>query len=138
MIVHRRVREGEGKHRPLLICIFIMLFLTIFGEIAMRLFGFCNSPLYYNNPYTGYNLVANQNVRRFGNKFSTNEFSMRSSSLSDGEYRILLIGDSVLNGGVQTDQEKLASTMLDKKYSDEFNDVRVLNLNYSPSIGDCG
>jgi hypothetical protein len=49
---------------------------------------------------------------------------MRSEPLKDGEKRILLVGDSVLNGGVRVDHNALASTMLEKKFSP----VRVLNI----------
>lgn len=127
-IILEHCKFRRGTSRSLIICTSLIFILFIGGEMAMRFYGFCNAPLYYNDPYTGYNLVANQSVKRFGNLFSTNEYSMRSAPLNDGEYRILLIGDSVLNGGVQTDQEKLASTMLEKKYKNEYGDVRILNI----------
>lgn len=97
----------------------------------MRSYGFCNSPLYYNNSYTGYSLVPNQDVKRFGNHYKTNEYSMRSEPLSDNEKRLLLVGDSVLNGGVQTDQTELASTILENEMQNlqgSSATPRVLNI----------
>ena len=80
--------------------IFLIIFsCCVLGELIMRWCGFCDAPLYYNDPYCGYNLVSNQQLTRFGNKYITNEYGMRSDRLKDKEYRILLVGDSVLNGG---------------------------------------
>ena len=115
-------------YKTLLSLISFLFLLVILGEIIMRSIGFCNSPLFYNDYYTGYNLVPNQNVKRFGNEYITNEYSMRSYPLKDGEYRILLVGDSVLNGGVQTDHSSLATTILEEKYSSKYRNVRILNL----------
>lgn len=97
----------------------------------MRNYGFCSAPLYYNDIYTGYSLVPNQNVMRFGNNYQTNEYSMRSEPLGDNEYRVLLVGDSVLNGGVQTNQAELASTILEEKMKEQYGSSitpRVLNI----------
>ncbi|MCD7784462.1 MAG: hypothetical protein LUH18_02610 [Oscillospiraceae bacterium] len=105
------------------------MLLILAGELALRTIGFCNAPLYYNNEYTGYNLVANQSVFRFGNTYETNEYSMRSEALGDHEFRITLFGDSVLNGGIQTDQSELASTLLERYFQEEYSDeIRVLNV----------
>lgn len=107
--------------------IFLIIFsCCVLGELIMRWCGFCDAPLYYNDPACGYSLVPNQQLTRFGNKYMTNEYGMRSDSLGDNEFRILFVGDSVLNGGTQTDQSKLASQMLDEKYRQ--NDIRVLNI----------
>ena len=53
---------------------------------------------------------------RFGNHFSTNRYGMRSDEISpereEPDVRILVIGDSVPNGGNLTDQSELASEIL--------------------------
>ncbi|WP_446866543.1 SGNH/GDSL hydrolase family protein [Phormidesmis sp. 146-12] len=91
--------------------------LLILLEIALRLlFGFGDPLLYLADPHIGYLLAPNQKVRRFGNRIEINEFSMRSDSIStkrpDATLRILMIGDSIVNGGWWTDQPNTLSEML--------------------------
>lgn len=119
-------KKVNGKVFKLLGVIIILLLL---GEGIMRYYGFCNSPLYKDDTYSNYNLVENQNVERFGNTYITNEYSMRSLPLNENEYRILMCGDSVVNGGTQTDHSMLASTKLENSLRKDFStsNVRVLN-----------
>jgi len=55
-------------------------------------------------------------VGRFGNYFVTDKYGMRSGPLSKkkaaDELRVLVFGDSVVNGGNLTDREDLATTLL--------------------------
>jgi hypothetical protein len=101
------------------------------AEIVLRVvFGFCNSPLYVSDPDFEYIYAPNQNVRRFGSVLRTNSFSMRNDEISPSDsIVILLIGDSVVNGGSLTDQENIASTILEKRFLKDFGTrVRVLNI----------
>jgi hypothetical protein len=55
--------------------------------------------------------------RRFGNRIHINAHHMRSPEFSarkqtPHEFRVMLMGDSVINGGALTDQDALASEML--------------------------
>ena len=104
--------------------IWILALFIIGVEIILRFYGFCNSPLYFNNEWSGYSLVPNQYCFKLRNRYITNEYGMRSEPLKDGERRILLIGDSVLNGGARVGHASLASTLLE----DHFTPVRVLNI----------
>lgn len=108
----------------LLFCVAVL----ILGEIILRILGFGNMVLFCDNEYTGYGLQPNQDRVRFGKRIRTNEYSMRSDPLQEGEYRILMFGDSILNGGTYTDQAKLATTMLEKTLQEENEAVRVLNI----------
>lgn len=101
----------------------------VLGEIALRSVGFLSAPLYRDSESSKYVQVENQDLMRFGNHFITNEYSMRSLPLKEGEYRVLIAGDSVLNGGAQTDHEMLATSMLEKDLNNDSNDknIRVLN-----------
>jgi len=93
-------------------------------------FGFCNTPLYISDPDFEYIYAPNQEVRRFGNIIRTNEYSMRSGSISNKDTTvILLVGDSVVLGGSLTDNDSLASTLLEYRLSKALNRVvRVLNI----------
>ncbi|MBL7883941.1 MAG: hypothetical protein JNL69_07710 [Bacteroidia bacterium] len=103
--------------------------------IAIELFarfylGLGCPPLYIEDKDYEYIYAPNQHVKRFGNRIITNEFSMRSKPLSKNDkIRILKIGDSIINGGAQTDQDSLASSILESRLSASFHDsIRVLNV----------
>lgn len=108
--------------------IFVVLLLT--ELLARFVFGLGQLPLYISDPDFEYIYAPGQNICRFGNRIQTNEFSMRSGSLSEKDsIRILKIGDSVINGGAHIDQDSLSSTLLEHRLSEEFHfPVRVLNI----------
>lgn len=91
--------------------------LLLGGEVFARFaLGLGDPPLSIAHPSIEYLLKADQDVRRFGNRFLTNAYGMRSpnfpASKDSGELRVLVFGDSVLNGGSQIDQEVLATSRL--------------------------
>ncbi len=85
------------------------------GEAVARFgLGLGTPPLYEADAELEYRMVPNQTVHRFGNLIETNERGMRSPTLKgDGREIVLVLGDSVPNGGSQTDQSQLATSMLD-------------------------
>lgn len=100
-------------------------------ELLLRLaWGFGNIPVYYVSPDFEYALKPSQEMTRFGNKYFINSDGMRSAPLGNGELRILKFGDSVLNGGLAADQDEIASTHLEKRFShiERKRKVRVLNI----------
>ncbi|OUC13286.1 MAG: lipolytic protein G-D-S-L family [Alkalinema sp. CACIAM 70d] len=96
----------------------IALLLALIGiEIFLRVrFGFGHPLIYLADPEMGYRLTPNQSVKRFGNVISINQYSMRSGEMTASRspltLRILLLGDSVANGGWWTDQSQTISTLL--------------------------
>ena len=112
---------------------FFILIIILLGtaEIVLRYkYGFCNAPLYISDPDFEYIYAPNQDLTRFGNVIRTNNLSMRSDALSPKDSLvILLIGDSVINGGNLTDHDRIASTMLEKRFLKTYGKhVRVLNI----------
>ncbi|AHM62225.1 hypothetical protein D770_19880 [Flammeovirgaceae bacterium 311] len=107
-----------------------LLLIGLAGELLGRYFGLTSFPLYEASDAYEYIHAPNQKVRIYGNWYITNEHSMRSKPLSEADSTIiLLIGDSLINGGNATDHDSLASTMLEISLSDYFNsNVRVLNI----------
>jgi GDSL-like Lipase/Acylhydrolase family len=105
---------------PLKLMIGIAIGLVLFGvagEIILRLaFGFGNPPLYLADDRIGYLLAPNQRTRRFGNRIEVNQYSMRSAAIApsppDSTLRVLLLGDSLANGGWWTDQPDTIAMML--------------------------
>lgn len=108
-----------------------ILILLLFIELILRFgYGFCSAPLYIADPDYEYIYAPNQEVRRFGYHIQTNSLSMRSEELSPADSIIvLLLGDSVINGGSLTNNEDLASTLLEERLSKALGKrVRVLNI----------
>lgn len=89
------------------------------GELCARVWlGLGDPPLSIPDAEIDYLFAPNQDCSRFGNCVVYNNVSMRSehdidATLGAGKRRVLIVGDSVVNGGVLTDQAELASSLLD-------------------------
>jgi len=117
----------------------LIIFFTAFAslllilEIGLRLlFGFGNPLIYIANDQIGYLLAPSQRTRRYGNRIEINEYSMRSPSVQVTpipSIRILLLGDSITNGGWWTDQENTISSLMMRSLSAKtgVQEVEVLN-----------
>lgn len=100
--------------KTLLITLFSLAGITLIVEISLRLFlGLANPPLYIEDETIGYLLAPNQETRRRGNNIKINQYSMRSAEITDdkaqGVSRVMLLGDSIINGGWWTDQKDILS-----------------------------
>ena len=94
----------------------LIAFLIIAESLLRVLFGLGKPPLMVADKNIGYLYKANQNLRRFGNKIMYNEFHQRSDKLLDEfAYRVLIIGDSIVNGGQFTDQKDTIAEILERK-----------------------
>ena len=111
-------------------------------EVLLRvLFGFGNPLTYIADEQIGYLLAPNQRTRRFGNRIEINQYSMRSQTItvtrSPLTLRVLLLGDSIANGGWWTDQEQTIAAIMTQMLQQEaaivntFNSVEVLNASAS-------
>ncbi|WP_017306542.1 SGNH/GDSL hydrolase family protein [Spirulina subsalsa] len=105
-------------------------------EAALRLlFGFGDPLVYLPDEDIGYLLAPNQRVRRMGNRVEINQFSMRGQGIDGdglvGGKRVLLLGDSVANGGWWTDQEQIISRCLERVLEDKLGGLPVQVLNAS-------
>lgn len=112
-----------------------IFFLSIVGflvllELFLRFYwGLCDTVIMKESSKYEYIAAPNQNVYRFRNHIFYNNFSMRSESLRKDSRKILGLGDSVINGGVLTDQDSLATTILSKRLSESIGeDIQVLNI----------
>jgi hypothetical protein len=92
-------------------------------ELFARFYlGLGHPPLSVTHPTIEYMFAPNQSVWRFGNLFRTNRYGMRSDDFpprksSPRELRIMVYGDSVVNGGNLTDHSRLATTLLQARLS---------------------
>ena len=109
----------------------VILAVALATEVLLRLvFGLGSPPLYVASDRYEYIQAPNQHVMRFGNRIVTNEYSMRSDPVRERACpTIVFIGDSVLNGGAPTDQDSLATVILERQLADSgYADVQVLNV----------
>ncbi|TVQ44165.1 MAG: SGNH/GDSL hydrolase family protein [Gloeocapsa sp. DLM2.Bin57] len=111
--------------------IWLVLLLILGLELGLRLFvGLGNPLLYIADQEIGYLLAPNQRVRRRGNLIVINNSSQRNENISQQlpELRILLLGDSIANGGWWTSQDRTISALLTAKLEQELGvTVEVLN-----------
>lgn len=110
--------------------------LLLILEVGLRvLFGFGNPLIYIPDSQIGYLLAPNQRTRRFGNRIEINQYSMRSTSIDKkplpSTLRLLLLGDSIANGGWWTDQENTISSLIMRslaaKEISDYQHFEVLN-----------
>ncbi|MEM9451335.1 MAG: SGNH/GDSL hydrolase family protein [Cyanobacteria bacterium P01_E01_bin.6] len=95
----------------------VLAVVVVVVDISLRrLFGFGNPLLYVADEQIGYLLAPNQDVRRFGNRILINDYSMRGEAIaptrSSDTLRVLIVGDSIANGGWWTDHDETISARL--------------------------
>ncbi|OAB63528.1 lipolytic protein G-D-S-L family [Leptolyngbya valderiana BDU 20041] len=115
-----------------LVVLFAIAGLAIAIEIGLRVvFGFGKPPLYVADDTIGYRLAPNQHTRRFGNRIDINRYSMRSEEVepmpTPDTLRVLLLGDSIANGGWWTDRDETISARLQRRLAPVAPRVEVLN-----------
>ena len=110
--------------------ILIVLSLILVGaEIFLRFFGFCDAVLFREDPDFEYIANPNQERYRYGNHIRYNSNSMRSEEVDTTAYVIIGFGDSIINGGQQTDNDALATTILSDALSEiQGRKVQFLNI----------
>ncbi|MBD2201220.1 SGNH/GDSL hydrolase family protein [Calothrix sp. FACHB-1219] len=120
----------------LAIALAVIIGLLVGIEVGLRsLFGFGNPLIYISDPQIGYLLAPNQKTRRFGNRIEINEYSMRSQPITKtpapNTIRVLILGDSIANGGWWTDQDNTISQLLmgalTSATQDKYQQIEVLN-----------
>jgi hypothetical protein len=90
------------------------------GDVFSRfVLGLGSPPLSIAHPKIEYMFKPNQDVQRFGNRVLIKAYGMRTADFARvkpvGEFRVMVFGDSVLNGGSLTDHADLATTLLTDK-----------------------
>lgn len=104
--------------RRLLVCLLAVVLLIIAAELVGRFaFGLGNPPQSIPDDDVEYRLKPSSDYRRIGNSIKHNRYSMRSDDFpqhkaSPDEFRVMVLGDSIVNGGSQLDQDELATEQL--------------------------
>jgi hypothetical protein len=119
--------------KKIIIGIVIITILTASIELYLRYYwGFCDTVLTQESDKFEYIAQANQNRFRFRKYVNYNEHSMRSKPVKQTDkIRILGFGDSVFNGGVQTEQDSLATSIIENTLTQEYEkNIRCFNISY--------
>lgn len=112
------------SRKSLILFLIILLTLTCIEITLRKVWGFAGTVLFQEDENFEYIAQPNQNRDRFGHKVIYNEYSMRSYPINKNDSCVVLgFGDSVINGGVLTDQDSLATTIVENKLG-----VRFLNI----------
>lgn len=87
--------------------------------------GLGSPPLSAPHPTIEYMYRPNQDVSPFRNRFIVNAYGMRTEQFaknrdSQDQIRVMVFGDSVVNGGTLTDHQSLATTILSKTWKEIF------------------
>ena len=114
------VRRRRG--RRIFFVLFAFALLALFSaETYLRLrYGLGNPPVLISDTQTEYRLRPDSHYRRLGHRIDVNAYSMRSEPFpphkaSTSERRVIVLGDSVINGGAWTDQADLATSMIEAR-----------------------
>lgn len=92
-------------------------------EVSLRIAGFGKMLLYSESEEWEYMTTPNQSGWRLGNRFYINSYGMRCDEVDSTKRHILGLGDSVLFGGAQTDQDSLATSLFTKETG-----IQMLNI----------
>jgi lysophospholipase L1-like esterase len=111
-------RQPHRLRRWTLRLLIIFIVLIAGAELFARYsLGLGDPPLLQTDPQIEYLYQPSKTYHRFGNTIAFNHWSMRSDDFPEhktdpNELRILFLGDSVINGGAQTDQRDIASEII--------------------------
>ena len=122
----------------LLILVVVVGLLVILEGSLRLLLGFGNPLIYVADKDIGYLLAPNQRTKRFGNHIAINNYSMRSSAIAQkrpaSTLRVLLLGDSVANGGWWTAQDQTISALIATQLKPMVNELSGAKLSTQTSF----
>lgn len=101
----------------------ILVLLLVAEAVLRAAWGFGKMPLYAASDEWEYMTLPNQSGTRLGNKFCFNSYGMRCEEVDSTRKHVLGLGDSVINGGVQTEQDSLATSLFSAETG-----VQMLNI----------
>ena len=119
--VRRPGRSLKGKRLLL-----ALLWLSLAAELFCRfVVGLGDPPLYQSDPTMEYMLQPSRSYSRFHHRFSVNRYGMRAADFpelksSPRELRVLVIGDSVIYGGVRIEQRLIDTEILKRNLQRQY------------------
>jgi hypothetical protein len=104
----------------------IAVILLVAAELVCRFaIGLGDPPLYQADAKMEYLLQPSKIYHRFHNRFAVNQYSMRADDFppkksSPNELRIIVVGDSIVYGGVRIDQSDIDTEILKRDLQQQF------------------
>ena len=95
----------------------LLLLLVLLGcwEVMLRMRGYHQLPVFVAAERYEYMTAPNQDLNADGVRFITNELGMRCGPVGvKKKKRVLVIGDSVISGGLSTTQDSLATAIAER------------------------
>lgn len=115
------IRRRSRLRRWLKWLVIALIVLLVSGELVARyVIGLGDPPLTMVDPQTEYRFKPSMTYHRFGHLVHYNAYSMRSDDFpahktDPRELRVMVVGDSVVNGGVKIDQSQVCTTVLQSR-----------------------
>ena len=116
--------------RGLLLTIGAVSLCLISVELGLRIVGLHELPMYESSDKYEYRFVPNQRCSMFGKNLIINNLGLRGE-LPDGTNDVIVwyCGDSVINGGIHSDEDSLATTIWDKHAENQFgSSIATVNV----------
>lgn len=115
----------------------LILLISMSEMYLRRHWGFCDDVLYMESDTFEYIAQPDQYRFRLGNYIRYNKYSMRSNDIKSSDTLLILgFGDSVINGGTATDQDSLATTLVEKdlirKYGEGYRCLNISSNSWGP------
>jgi hypothetical protein len=116
----------QQEKSRLRVVVFSCLIAFALSELFCRFaIGLGNPPLYQADGQMEYILQPSKTYLRFHNRFSVNRYGMRADDFPavksiPGELRVIVVGDSIIYGGVRIDQNDIDTEILKRDLLREF------------------
>ncbi len=120
------VRPKPSKSRFWTRALLFLALAVVLSELFFRfVIGLGDPPLFQTDQRWSSFCSHRRPYFRFHNHFSVNRYSMRADDFpphksSSNELRVLVIGDSILYGGVRIDQAEIGTELLKRNLKREF------------------
>jgi lysophospholipase L1-like esterase len=117
------------KARTTLWIVAVVIAATVAAELVLRGTGIHRIPLFRSDARYEYFTLPDQVLRIGAVRFVTNALGMRNGPIGPKKVRrVLVIGDSVINGGFTVDQDGIATERANAKARTEGRNVEFVNL----------
>jgi lysophospholipase L1-like esterase len=117
------------KARTTLWIVAVAIITTVVAELVLRSTGIHRIPLFRSDARYEYFTLPDQVLRIGAVRFVTNALGMRNGPIGPKRgRRVLVIGDSVINGGFTVDQDSIATERANAKARAEGLNVELVNL----------
>src|SRR5882724_492400 len=100
------LKKSSKLKRSLLVLLLLAIAVGLYELFCRYVLCLVNPPLYQTDSEMEFHLQPSKTYSRFHNRFYVNRYAMRADDFppqksSNNELRVLVIGDSILYGGVR-------------------------------------